>query len=44
LPNGNPLPDLFQFTKEERQNTTQEIMDILEPEWYKEKKRNKINI
>ncbi len=37
LPNGNPLPDLFLFTKEERQNSTPEQMEKLVPEWYQQK-------
>lgn len=35
LPNDNPLPELFNFTKEEISTTNQETMDKLVPEWYK---------
>ena len=34
LPNGSPLPDLFDFHKEEITSTTASIMKILIPEWY----------
>ena len=34
LPNGNPLPDLFAFQKEEISSTSPEIMQKLIPEWY----------
>ncbi len=34
LPNGNPLQDLFNFTKEEKSATTPEILAKLTPEWY----------
>jgi len=34
LPNGNPLPELFNFTKEEKSATTAEIIAKLTPEWY----------
>ncbi len=35
LPNGNALPDLFNFTKEENSMTDQETMEKLVPAWYK---------
>ncbi len=35
LPNGNPLPELFNFTKEEKSATTPEIVAKLTPEWFK---------
>ena len=34
LPNGNPLPDLFNFTKEEKSTTTAEVIEQLTPSWY----------
>lgn len=34
LPNGNPLPDLFNFTKEEKSTTTAEVIEQLTPTWY----------
>ena len=35
LPNGNSLPELFNFTKEEISTTDQEVIDKLVPDWYK---------
>jgi glycogen synthase kinase 3 beta len=35
LPNGNALPDLFNFTKEEKSATTADVVATLTPEWYK---------
>lgn len=35
LPNGNALPDLFNFTKEEKSATTADVVAKLTPEWYK---------
>ena len=40
LPNGNPLPDLFNFTKEEIQNTDPDLLESLVPEWYQAKNSN----
>ena len=40
LPNGNPLPDLFDFTPEEIRSTSPEIMDQLVPLWVKLKKKH----
>jgi len=37
LPNGNNLPDLFNFQKEEESSTTPQIMEQLKPAWYKKK-------
>jgi glycogen synthase kinase 3 beta len=34
LPNGDPLPDLFDFKKEEITSTTSAMMKLLIPEWY----------
>ena len=34
LPNGSPLPDLFDFSKEEISSADKDIMDALIPEWY----------
>lgn len=34
LPSGNPLPDLFNFTKEEKSTTTAEVIEQLTPSWY----------
>ena len=39
LPNGNPLPDLFDFQKEEITSTTPGMMKLLIPEWYVSIKR-----
>jgi len=38
LPNGQPLPDLFDFTEEERGSTTEAVMKTLIPPWYKGKR------
>ena len=38
LPNGNALPDLFDFTKEEISSTSPEIIEQLIPGWYKKNK------
>jgi serine/threonine protein kinase len=38
LPNGNPLPDLFAFQKEEISSTSPQIMEQLIPDWYVPKK------
>lgn len=37
LPNGNPLPDLFDFSQEEISTTSPEIIEQLVPGWYKKK-------
>ena len=37
LPNKAPLPDLFNFTKEERVVAEEATIDSLIPDWYKEK-------
>lgn len=37
LPNGNPLPGLFDFTQEECSQATPEIMEQLIPSWHKKK-------
>ncbi len=34
LPNGNPLPALFNFTKEEISTTDEDTMEKLVPDWY----------
>ena len=36
LPNGNKLPDLFNFQKEEISSVDPSIMDKIIPKWYKE--------
>jgi len=36
LPNGSPLPPLFDFTAEEIKNSSQAEIDSLIPDWYKE--------
>mmetsp|Transcript_1284 Transcript_1284/g.1164 ORF Transcript_1284/g.1164 Transcript_1284/m.1164 type:complete len:105 (-) Transcript_1284:593-907(-) len=36
--NGNPLPDLFNFSKEEL-STQPELADKLVPDWYKSKSK-----
>lgn len=35
LPNGNPLPELFNFAKEELMSTSHEIVEKLIPDWYR---------
>ena len=37
LPNGNPLPDLFNFSKEELNSVDAEKAGMLIPEWYRAK-------
>lgn len=37
LPNGEKLPDLFDFLTEEITSTTPEFMKTLIPEWYVKK-------
>jgi glycogen synthase kinase 3 beta len=37
LPNGNPLPELFEFTNEEINSYSSEVIDQLVPSWYKKK-------
>jgi hypothetical protein len=37
LPNGNPLPELFNFTPEEISQTTSDVVEQLIPPWYKKK-------
>ena len=39
LPNGNPLPDLFDFSQEEISSTSPDIMEQLVPAWYKGSKK-----
>ena len=34
LPNGEPLMDLFNFTREEVESTSPEIIEQLIPKWY----------
>lgn len=38
LPNNQPLPDLFDFSEEEKGSTTAEVIKSLIPGWYMEKK------
>jgi len=38
LPNGNPLPPLFDFTTEEIKNSNPQDIEQLIPEWYRDKK------
>ena len=38
LPNGNALPDLFDFSKEEISSTSPEIIEQLIPLWYRKQK------
>ena len=35
LPNGSALPELFNFTQEEKSSTTPEVIAKLTPEWYR---------
>ena len=37
MPNGNPLPDLFNFSKEEIMQFDQKRTPELVPEWYARK-------
>lgn len=37
LPNGNPLPDLFDFSKEEISSASPDLIEKLIPAWYKKK-------
>ena len=37
LPNGNPLPDLFNFSKEELDKVDADKAAMLIPEWYRAK-------
>jgi glycogen synthase kinase 3 beta len=39
IPNGNALPDLFDFTEEEKRVGGTTLINSLVPDWYK--KRNK---
>lgn len=39
LPNGGPLPELFNFTEEERSQTTPEVMAQITPPWFKDSKK-----
>ena len=38
LPNGQPLPDLFDFSEEERGSCSIETIKALQPQWYLESK------
>ena len=35
LPNGNPLPELFNFAKEELMSATPETVQRLIPDWFR---------
>ena len=37
IPNGNPLPDLFDFTEEEKRSGGTQLIDQLVPQWYKKR-------
>ena len=37
LPNGNPLPDLFNFAKEELMQASAETVQQLVPDWYRQR-------
>lgn len=41
LPNKAPLPELFDFTKEELMSTNQETAQLLIPDWYRSKRGRK---
>jgi serine/threonine protein kinase len=43
LPNGQPLPDLFDFSEEERNSTSVETIKALIPQWYIDKNNGKGN-
>jgi serine/threonine protein kinase len=43
LPNGQPLPNLFDFTDEEKSMTTQEVWTQLIPAWYLDPEANEKN-
>lgn len=36
LPNGGQLPELFNFTAEEKSLTTPEVINELVPQWFKD--------
>jgi glycogen synthase kinase 3 beta len=38
LPNGQPLPDLFDFSEEEKGSTSADVIKSLIPSWYIAKK------
>lgn len=42
LPNGNPLPPLFEFTAEEIKNSCPQDIEQLIPQWYLEKKNSEV--
>jgi glycogen synthase kinase 3 beta len=37
LPNGNPMPDLFDFSKEEISSASPDLIEQLIPAWYRHK-------
>jgi serine/threonine protein kinase len=39
LPNGNKMPELFNFTKEEIQSAGPQLMEGLVPDWFKKKQK-----
>lgn len=39
LPNGDPLPELFEFTREELMQADEAQQERLTPDWYRAKKR-----
>ena len=39
LPNGDPLPDLFQFTREELSTADEAQQERLTPDWYRARRR-----
>lgn len=44
LPNGNPLPPLFEFTNEEIKNSTTQDIEQLIPQWYLEKRKTLLKL
>jgi len=38
IPNGNALPDLFDFTEEEKKAGGTQLIDSLVPTWYKKRR------
>ena len=44
LPNGQPLPDLFDFSEEEKGSTTPDVIKSLVPRWYEDRQNDLRNL
>ena len=44
MPNEQPLPDLFDFSEEEKGSTTADVMKQLIPSWYDDKQNGIRNL